>query len=144
MKSNKGITLISLIIYIIVLSVVIGTISLMMKYFYKNENETVILASTSEKYSRFIAYITDDINSGKVDAQQTNVEGTADLKITFSDGIIHEYKFENNKIYYIIGTEKKIILSKDIETCEFSYENRKITTNIKIGDITYHNNFYIK
>ena len=63
MKSNKGMTIISLIVYIIVLSVVIGSISLFIKYFYNNTEETVISKKTANQYSRFVAYITDDINS---------------------------------------------------------------------------------
>ena len=65
MKSNKGMTLLSVIIYIIVLTAVIGTVSVMMKYFYKNSDETVISANTADEYSRFLAYIADDINSRK-------------------------------------------------------------------------------
>lgn len=63
MKSNRGITIITLIIYIIVLTIVIGTASMLMKYFYRNVDETVINKNTSSQYSRFLAYITDDINS---------------------------------------------------------------------------------
>lgn len=63
MKSNKGMTIISLIVYIIVLSVVIGTSSLLIKYFYNNTEETIISKKTPNQYSRFVAYITDDINS---------------------------------------------------------------------------------
>lgn len=65
MKSNKGITLISLIIYIIVLSIVVGTSSILIKYFYTNTEETVISKKTANQYSRFITYLTDDINSRK-------------------------------------------------------------------------------
>lgn len=144
MKSNRGITLISLIIYIIVLSVVIGTISLLMGYFYKNESESIISSNTADKYSRFIAYLTDDTNSKKVNTEETKVDGTTDLKIVFTDGVIHEYKYEDNKIYYIIGTKKKIVLCQEIESCSFKYSNNKITTELKVGDIVYKNNFNIK
>ena len=65
MKSNKGMSLISLLIYLIVLLVVIGTMSLIIKYFYENMDETVISSDTSDQYSRFIAYISSDINSRK-------------------------------------------------------------------------------
>ncbi len=65
MKNNKGITLVSVIIYIIVLTIVMGTVSFMMKYFYNNTDETIISANTSDQYSRFLAYITDDVNSRK-------------------------------------------------------------------------------
>ena len=65
MNSNKGITIISLLIYIIVLTIVIGTISFLMRYFYKNANETLISSNSSDQYSKFIKYITDDVNSRK-------------------------------------------------------------------------------
>ena len=65
MKSNKGMTIISLIIYILVLSVVIGTASIFIKYFYNNVNETVISKKNPSNYLRFVEYITDDINSRK-------------------------------------------------------------------------------
>lgn len=63
MKSNSGITLVSLIIYIIILSVVIGTTSILIKFFYSNTEDIVISKKTADQYSRFVAYITDDVNS---------------------------------------------------------------------------------
>lgn len=65
MKAKKGITIISLIVYVIVLSILIGTTSIIIKYFYNNTEETVISKKTANQYSRFVAYITDDINSRK-------------------------------------------------------------------------------
>ena len=72
MKSNRGITLISLIIYVIVLSVVIGTTSILIKFFYANTEDTVISSKTADKYSRFVAYITDDVNSRKNNYYRSN------------------------------------------------------------------------
>lgn len=63
MKSNKGITIITLIIYVIVLTIVIGTASMLMRYFYRNTDETIISKNSTSQYSRFLTYITDDINS---------------------------------------------------------------------------------
>lgn len=65
MKSNKGLTLIALIVYIIALSITIGGLSTLLKYFYRNTNETTISAESSEQYTRLATYITDDINSRK-------------------------------------------------------------------------------
>lgn len=63
MKSNKGITIITLIVYVIVLTIVIGTVSMMLKYFYKNNDETIIAKDSTSQYTRFLSYITEDINS---------------------------------------------------------------------------------
>ena len=65
MKSNRGITIISLIVYIMVLAFVIGTTSMLVKYFYNNTEETVISKKTTDQYTRLMAYLTDDINSRK-------------------------------------------------------------------------------
>ena len=66
MKSNKGITLTSLIVYVIVLLLVIGTISMFTRYFYNNLEEVTISNDSKEQYSRFMAYLTEDINSSNV------------------------------------------------------------------------------
>lgn len=65
MRANKGMTIISLIVYIIILSIVIGTTSILIQYFYSNTEETVVSKKTANQYSRFVAYLTDDINSRK-------------------------------------------------------------------------------
>lgn len=65
MKSSKGMTILSLIIYVIVLTIVIGTASMLMKYFYRNTDELVISSEASSQYSRFITYLTEDVNSRK-------------------------------------------------------------------------------
>ena len=149
LKNNKGMTVISLLIYIIVLTVVIGSMSIVMRYFYKNADDTIISNDTAEQYSRFIAYITSDINSGKIN----NIElvSATDIKLNFSDGTVQEYQFNEGTIYYIVINsqsveEKKIQLCKDLSNCEFIFNNaqNKITTHITIGGITYNNNFTVK
>ena len=65
MKNNKGMTVISLIVYVIVLSILIGVVSTIMRYFYINTDETIVKNNTADKYSRVIAYITNDLNSRK-------------------------------------------------------------------------------
>lgn len=66
MKSNKGMSITALIIYIIVFSVVVGTSSMLIKFFYRNNEDFLLTSEASAKYSRFLLYITDDINSRKV------------------------------------------------------------------------------
>lgn len=65
MKSNRGITIISLLMYVIILLTVIGAISSLIKYFYKNADETIISTNTTNQHSKFITYLADDINSRK-------------------------------------------------------------------------------
>ena len=65
MKSEKGVTLVSLVTYVVVLSVLIGVISSIMTFFYGNLDKTIIDTNTSNQYSRFVAYLTKDLNSRK-------------------------------------------------------------------------------
>ena len=66
MKSNKGLTLTSLLVYVIVLLIVTGVISTFTKYFYRNSDELIISNNTNEQYSRMLSYITTDVNSSNV------------------------------------------------------------------------------
>ena len=151
MKSNKGITLISLIIYIIVLTIVVGIISVFTKYFYKNTDETVISNKVSEQYTIFLSYITDDINSGNIDSVEVDASGKY-INFYFLDNSVHQYAYDANskKIYYLLY-DSEYVKQKQIAICEevedntsFSYENNKLKTKITIDSITYNNIFNIK
>ena len=157
MKSERGITIVSLMVYIVVLSVVIGTVSMLIKYFYKNQKETVIEKNTASQYSRFVAYITDDINSEKIRQTENSIKVVEDSKtVEFDeiDGKMHRYTFRDSKIYYQIYTVSNLIerKSKNIELCdnvedvEFNYsaESKTLTTKVKIDGTVYNNKFIVK
>ena len=63
MKSNRGVTLTSLVIYIIGLTIVITLMGIISNYFYRNINDVTIKQNADEQYSRFLAYLTKDANS---------------------------------------------------------------------------------
>lgn len=143
MKSNKGITLVSLAVYIVVLCVLLGTMSTIIKYFYSNVNEVTITNDTADKYSRFISYLTNDLNSGSV---QGVAASSSVIGITLSSSI-HQYTYNDNQLSYIVtengNTEKQIILCENVRSCVFSYSNNKLNIEIQIGEITYNNVFSI-
>lgn len=144
MKSNKGITLTSLIIYIIVFTIVIGTVATLSGYFTSNLNNVVISSDASEQYTRLTTYLSNDINSINFETMDV---GDDYINITFKDGSYHKYLYNDNKIYYISAKEetldKKISLCVKIEDCNFTYENNKLKISIKIDGITYNNNYSI-
>ena len=71
MKSDIGVTLSSVIIYVIVLLVVIGTVSTLTGYLYKNTDELVISNNSQTQYTRFIQYLTQDTNSTQISSVTT-------------------------------------------------------------------------
>ena len=147
MRSNKGITLTSLIIYMIVFSIVIGTVSMISGSFIKNSEEVVISANSSEQYTRLTTYITEDINS--INFKSIKVEEDY-INIAFLDGSSHQYIYNNNNIYYISVKDESI--DKKITICskitDYSFEIDKEKNNLKISvtidGITYKNNYSIK
>ncbi len=146
MKSNRGVTLISLMVYIIVLSAAVGMISIFTKYFYRNIDETTITNIASEQHSRFIQYFTNDVNSGKIKTITNDVP--EHLYFTLENDTVHQYVYENNNIYYkeeSESTSKNILLCSNVENCTFEQiSNSRVKVSIKIGSITHNNTFTIK
>ena len=62
MKKEDGVTLTSIIIYIIALLIVIGVVSTLTSYFYKNvdiDDESVL---TNSQFTKFNSFFTSEIN----------------------------------------------------------------------------------
>lgn len=155
MKSNKGITLVSLLIYVIALSIVIGVIATFTRYFYRNTKDVTVSINASQKYTRVIQYITEDAND--VNLNDVNVN-TDNLSFYMSDGRVHSYFWINKCIYYVewlSNGEKKtqiklcngvddFSLEQDLETDEKCQSKSKITLNVVIENVEYVNIFVIK
>ena len=62
MKSQKGVTLISLTIYVIVMTIVIGIVSVVSTYFYKNVGVALETVNPVTQYNNFNIFFTDEIN----------------------------------------------------------------------------------
>lgn len=145
MRSNKGISLTSLIIYVIVFTIVVATVTTISGYFMKNTDEVVISANSAEQYNRFITYLSNDINS--VNFKSATVTDNKAINITFVDGLSHIYIYSNNNIYFISTKDetidKKITLCKKVESYNFLYENNKLKISVTIEGITYNNHYSI-
>ena len=146
MRSNKGITLTSLIIYLIIFSITAGTIAMITRNTRINLNNTTSEAS-SEQYLTLTQYLTDDLNS--INLSMALPEANK-LIILFKDNSFHEYLFENNNIYLITGDtyniNKQLTICNEIDNCSFTYisENKYLKVSVTIKDITYNNNYLIK
>lgn len=145
MKENKGITLTSLIIYIIVLTTVIGTIAMITKHFKTNVSKTITSNNVSEQYARFTTYITSNLNSQKF--QKVKIDNGV-LNVFFNDNTINQYIYSNNEIYYQVTSNnivsKKITLCTKVTSCKFSYENNVLKTNVVMNDRVFNNSYNVK
>lgn len=119
MKSEQGVTLTSLVIYIAVATVLISSMALMSSHFFaniqlvKNQSDYVV------EYNKFNMFFIQDVKANKV----ASIMGTT---IVFEDGTKYEYK--NDSIY---RNNKKI--AKNIRKASFepaTYTVNNVTKNL--------------
>lgn len=141
LKSCKGITLTSLVIYVIVLMVVIALMSGFSGYFNKNINQITIKEESNEQFTRFLAYLTKDINNENINFAKTGQENDIEyIIIKFEENEEHQYLYKKDSIYYINEAKnKKIRICNNVNSCDFEYDNTNkiLTVNIVINNEEY-------
>ena len=148
LKSNKGITLTSLIIYLIIIVFVSGTASTMLGYFYKNSDQMIASNLTKEQYTRFLSFISKDVNSK--DVVSCSVANGTTLTFNYPDNKKHEYIYQNKAIYYSNPdptNKKKILLCRDVSengTDVFQSSGEQIQISVVIGNEQFEKKFTVK
>ena len=124
MKSEKGITLISLTIYIIVLTIAIAIIAIISKYFYKNIDTTSKNITPLTEFTRFNSFFSDEVNHKDIKIKKSDVN-----YIVFSNNIQYTYVKENNGIY-----RNNVKICRNVEHCYFetSTQNTKKVIKVKM------------
>lgn len=143
MKSDRGITLTSLVIYVIVLMIVISIMSVFAGYFFKNTKEITIKEISNEEYTKFLSYITKDINEDDLYFVKSGTTSMDEkyLIFKFENGKEHQYILENDSIYFLDineSTPKKILLCQNVlnngtHPFEYSESEKKININFNIN-----------
>ena len=135
MKNNRGITLTSLIIYIIGMLIVNATIATLTSFFYRNVDINELERLSTEQFTEFSSIFSKEINkkNNKVIECKTNIEviDGNDYKISyiiFSSGNQYTYKQESNTIY-----KNNIKVCTGIEDCDFSYKFINSIYQIKVN-----------
>lgn len=140
MKSNRGITLTSLVIYVIGLVIVIAVMGNFTGFFYKNLEYTTMNQNSNEQYSRFLSYITKDANSDNLIYVQSGVQNVDCVIFKFSDGTEHQYITKDEKMYYINSQSdknEKILLCEKVTTSSenvFNYTDKTLNINLDIDN----------
>ena len=144
-KSDKGITLTSLVIYVIVLMIVIGLMSSFLGYFYKNTNKITIKENYEEQFTRFLSYLISDTNSDQLYFVKTDSKNNY-LILKYKDGSQHQYIYSNESIYYINVSEtapKKILLCNKVTGLTMDYSTNILQINMTINGRNYEKNINI-
>lgn len=116
MKSEKGITLVSVTIYIIAMAIVVGIMAVLSTYFFKNVNNVVDIDPLTE-YTKLNSYLTDETNHSNIKILGCAVEENGDSYIAFDNGIQYTFVKANKGIY-----RNKAKICRDIDKCTFSQE----------------------
>lgn len=150
MKNNKGITLTSLMIYVIGMVIAIGVIATLTSYFYKNIDIKKLNGDSSTQFTNFSSVFSYEVNLENnriIDCGTTQENGKKISYIIFSSGNQYTFKEENNSIY-----QNNIKICEYIEDCDFSYRlvnsRYEITVNFKTESLDLSGNnaiiYYLK
>lgn len=132
MRSERGITLISVTIYVIVMLIIISVITVLTSYFYRNVDINSVSENLNQQYTRFNTYFTEEINKkgNKILATGETESTTGDEPqkyIVFSSGNQYTYVPANDSIYV-----NNIKIAENILDCNFEKITENDKTKIKV------------
>lgn len=143
MKSEKGITLISLTIYVIAMAVVIGIIAIVSTFFYSNMENSDDTVSPMAEYTKFNSFFSDEVNHEGIEVIDCGTTDNGQKYIVFSNEVQYTYIQANRAIY-----RNKVKIAKEIDGCEFAIgtNNGKRVVNVKFeaGGKTRENTYTLK
>lgn len=133
MKNNKGITLVELTLYIMLLLIVIGVLTTINNFVFKNMNILKENSRYAAAFDKFNSYFVGDVKNNKHVVTTTD---SSNLIITFEDGTNYIYDSKSKDIY-----RKKIKIATNVSAFTISkktiiinnIEKEILSVNIIIG-----------
>lgn len=133
MQGEKGITLISITIYVIIMLIVVSVITVLTSYFYTNVDINSVSEDLNQQYTKFNSYFTEEVNKkgnkllkiGQIESDTGNQN-----YIIFSSGNQYTYVPQNQGIY-----RNQVKIAQNITGCTFSSKkeaNGKTTITVTI------------
>lgn len=119
MKKESGITLISLILYIVLICIAIATLGIISDLFYSNVGYIKENSKNVSEYNKFNMYFIEDVKNNKTTYSVT------DDQIIFEDGTVYTYKADTDNSIY----RNKVKICTNIAYCNFS-ESKTLINDI--------------
>lgn len=123
MKNEKGVTLISLTVYIIVMALVIGIVAIISTFFYKNVRNVSQTVDPITEYTKFNSFFTQETNNSDIRILECEND-----YIVFDNGIQYTFIKENKGIY-----RNKVKICRGIDDCTFT---NKIQNGKNVIEVT--------
>ena len=121
MKSQKGVTLVALVIYIIVFTIVISILSVISSFFFSNVNFVKEQANYAPEFNKFNMFFIQDVKNNKNVTVNNNT-------IEFADGTRYDFNSDQKAIY-----RNRKAIAKNIQVAVFKPSTvtiRNTTKNI--------------
>ena len=121
MKSEKGITLISITIYVIAMAIVVGVVAIISTFFYSNMTGTEQDFNPITEYTKFNSFFSDEANHSNIKILECGTTENGQNYIAFDNGVQYTFIPENQGIY-----RNQVKIANGVTNCTF-------TRNIKNG-----------
>lgn len=121
MKSQRGITLLSLVVYVVGMSMVVAIVATITSFFYSNTKNMSESASNLSEFNKFNLEIAQEVKQTGNGISSIENDGT---RIVFTSGNV--YTFQDNGVY-----KNKIKICTGVTNCQFRkgmQEEKEIVT----------------
>lgn len=115
MKSQKGITLISLTVYVIVMAIVVGVVAIISTFFYSNINDTNVDINPITEYTKFNSFFSDEVNHANIKILDCDTTNDGQNYIVFDNGVQYTFIPENQGVY-----RNQVKIAKGVTNCTFT------------------------
>ena len=132
MKKDSGLTITSIIIYIVAMLIVIGIIATITSFFYTNVNNANNTSNNISEITKFHMYFLEETTK-----QDNEINVITDNRVSFKSG--HTFTFQDNSIYI-----NNVKICEDIYNAQFKEEVINNKTVIKVLLTIGQNNEYTK
>lgn len=124
MKSEKGITLTSLVIYIMLVLIIVGILATITASFQNGIKEINNEGTNNSEVDKFNVYFLKEVKK-----QGNEIESISGTEILFKEG--NKYTFKKDNSIYL---NDNIKIAENIEKCSFesNLENGKVVITVKI------------
>lgn len=119
MKSERGITLTSLIIYVVITTIAITAIASFSSFFVSNMNEVKEQEKYAPEFNKFSMFFIGDVKNNKTAEVTTN-------QVTFEDGTVYQYR-QNEKAVYRNSTK----ITEKVDSFSFSSTEEQVSNTNK-------------
>ncbi len=143
MKSQSGITLVSLTIYVIGVTIVVAIVAVVSNYFYSNNaNSSYENVDLAAEYVKFNSFFSDEVNHENIKVLECNYDGENNY-IVFDNGVQYTFIKENKAVY-----RNQAKIARQIDNCKFTYKIKNgknvIEVNFEAGSLSRNATYTLK